>query len=130
MKTMRCVDCYEEFSEEDVGDSEACPACGTCTLPMSIDEDILLPINWHELRVLTIWASNYAEKLPDSSRISLHKTLKRLDKYRPPGGAALTLVGEIKELQEHFPTASLYVDDELIVPPREDITRGDEALDS
>lgn len=125
MKTIRCTDCYEEFSEEEIESATACPACGTSSVPMVIKNDVLLPINWHELRILTIWASNYAEKLPDDSRMALHKILKRLDKHRPEGCSALTLVGEIKELQEVFPTASLYVDNELIVPPKEDVTHED-----
>ena len=107
-KTIRCTDCYAEFSEDEVGNRCHCPACGTKSVPMAIKEDVLLPINAEGLE-------------EEQSRIVLHKIIKRLDKHRPPGACALTLVGEIKELQDEFPTASLYVGDECIVPPKEEV---------
>lgn len=117
--TMRCTDCYKEFSEEEVGTSPGCPSCGTSSLPMWIKHDVEVKINWHELRILGMWAANYAESLEDASRVSLHKILKRLSKYRPEDAGALTLVEEVKELQKSFPSASLSIGGEVIVPPVE-----------
>lgn len=89
---------------------------------MLIADDITLPINWHELRILTIWASNYAEGLRgDNHRKTLHSLIKRLERYRPVGGAALTLIGEIKELQQDYPETELYDSEgNLIIPPKTD----------
>lgn len=123
MKTARCVRCSIEYSDEELNqlNPDKCPNCGTPGLPMSISQDVTLPINWHELRILTIWASNWAEHLDDDCKIDLTAILRRLDKYRPKGGAALTIVGEFKELQQYFPNSELWMDGEVIVPPKDDL---------
>lgn len=123
MKTARCVRCSVEYSDEELNqlNPDKCPNCGTVGLPMLISEDVMLPINWHELRILTIWATNWAEKLEDDCKIDLMAILKRLSKHRPEGAAALTIVGEFKELQEHFPNSELWMDGEVIVPPKDDL---------
>lgn len=123
MKTARCVRCSIEYSDEELNqlNPDKCPNCGTPGLPMSISQDVTLPINWHELRILTIWASNWAEQLDDDCKIDLTAILRRLDKYRPKGGAALTIVGEFKELQQYFPNSELWMDGEVIVPPKDDL---------
>ena len=123
MKTARCVRCSIEYSDEELNqiNPDKCPNCGTPGLPMSISQDVSVPINWHELRILTIWASNWAEQLDDDCKIDLMAILKRLDKHRPKGGAALTIVGEFKELQQHFPNSELWMDGEVIVPPKDDL---------
>lgn len=82
----------------------------------------MLPINWHELRILTIWSSNWADQMrgdrADQCRKTLHAILRRLVKHRPDGSAPLTLVAEIKELQKDYPGASLADSDgNIIVPP-------------
>jgi hypothetical protein len=125
MKTTRCRDCLAEFTDEEIKGAKCCPSCHTTRIPVLISEDILLPINWAELRTLTIWATRWADGFPDDdahndSKIWLQKLLNRINKLRPPGGGALTLAQEIKELQKEFPTAEL-IDGNgtTIIPPKE-----------
>jgi len=61
-KTTRCADCRCEFTDEELVGATACPKCGTASTPMDMSDDIELHINVHELRILTIWASNWAEQ--------------------------------------------------------------------
>ena len=101
-KTTRCTTCRAEFSEAEIAGAKACPSCGSSGNPMAIAQDVTLRINWHELRILTIWASNWAgrEGVPASSRLALESILRELDKQKPEGAAPLTLAGEVRQLQE------------------------------
>jgi hypothetical protein len=122
MKNIRCIRCSEEFEDKELIDLsfDECPKCGGPGSPMLISQDIQLSINWNELRILTIYASNWAESLDDDCKIDLMSILKRLEKYRPEGASALTIVGEFKEMQKYFPNSELWMDGEVIVPPKDD----------
>jgi hypothetical protein len=125
MKTIRCQDCLSEFSDDEVKGLTACPSCKTTRLPISISHDIMLPINWHELRCLTIWASNWIDSSDDPAtdtvRDWLQKLLQRISGFRPEGGGALTIAQEIKECQKEFPSISLLNSKgEFIIPPKEE----------
>jgi len=118
-KTIRCTKCYREFSEDETKNVSCCPKCGSKGLPMSISQDVEIKINWHELRILCIWAENWAEeKCDQDSRSMLEAMMNRLDKYRPEGGAALTLTREVKDLQEVYPETILVKGNKVLVPPR------------
>lgn len=101
-KTTRCTTCRAEFTDDEIEGKSACPSCGGTGVPMAIAQDITLRINWHELRILTIWASNYAgaKDFPIASRQALESILKQLEAQRPEGFAPLTLAGEVRQLQE------------------------------
>ena len=63
-KTIRCVICGKEFSDDELPESTCeCPNCGTKSLPCLIVDDVNIKINWHELRILTIWAENWARQI-------------------------------------------------------------------
>jgi predicted nucleic acid-binding Zn-ribbon protein len=66
-KTARCLACREEFSEEEIERVSSCPKCGSKGVPCDPRKDTTIRINPHELRVLTIWASNWADKHCDAS---------------------------------------------------------------
>jgi hypothetical protein len=118
-KTVRCTKCYEEFSEEERKNASCCPKCGAKGVPMLISQDLDIKINWHELRLLSIWAENWSEeKCDEDSRETLQAILDRLEKYRPKGGAALSLIREVKDLQEMYPETTLIKGDKMLVPPR------------
>ena len=119
-KTIRCTMCGEEFTDEEIENANCCPKCGSKGVPMSIRHDVTVRINWHELRILGIWASNWAEKCGEDAPKVLEAILGRLDKYRPEGAAALTLMEEVKELQDHFPSATLFKDGKMVMPPKEE----------
>jgi hypothetical protein len=60
VKTVRCTTCREEFSHEELEGVTCCPSCGSIGVPMAIADDVEITINWHELRILGMWASNWA----------------------------------------------------------------------
>jgi hypothetical protein len=93
---------------------------------MAISQDTTIEINWHELRILTIWASNWAaEKCDESARKAVANVIKRLETQRKEDWPALTLLGEIKELPETLRKlgiecggVELYDDKQRIHPPK------------
>lgn len=105
-KDIRCVTCYKEFVLAELPTGTArCPECGDTGVPMAIEQDHTLNINWHELRMITIWASNYAAttlKKDIGARRALDAILSRLQNQRKAGWPALTLVGEFTELAENM----------------------------
>lgn len=121
LKTTRCVTCREEFTEGQINGAQACPNCGDTGNPMAIAQDVTISINWHELRILCLWADNWArtaQGMSDQSRRALASIIRTLMQFRPTSAPALTLFGEISELQNTFPGASLVADDGTeIVPP-------------
>lgn len=125
MKKYRCKDCDAEFEEKYVEDCNVCPSCWSVRPPLDSSQDILLPINWHELRCLTIWASNWIENQDENindTKIWLQRLLNRIHKHKPEGGGALTVAQEIKEIQKSFPYIELRDEHgEIIIPPKEEM---------
>jgi predicted RNA-binding Zn-ribbon protein involved in translation (DUF1610 family) len=120
-KTTRCVECEAEFADSELKGANVCPRCGTDSLPCNIARDTTVRLNWHELRILTIWANNWAcEKCPESSRRALAAIIRRLEAQRPSeaGWAALTLAGEIRDLQREGFDAELIAADGTVTVPR------------
>lgn len=125
MKTIRCVTCASEFADEEVVGHDRCPSCKSKGVPMAIKEDVTVKINWHELRILTIWASNYASqaKLEKDSFNALTAIISRLENQYPDK-SPLTLMGEIKQLETYLREnqmgsgVSLYQGGEQVYPPK------------
>lgn len=107
-KTVRCSICGKEFTDEEIEGVECCPKCGTKTIPCAISEDVQIKINWHELRMLCIWAESWARHCDNSDEPTEEKMMlavmtvaQRLQKQFPDK-TPLTLFGEIKELRKEF----------------------------
>lgn len=116
MKDIRCLICGKEYSHEELGDVEACPNCGTTTIPCDIKDDVIIGVNWHELRILTIWAENWARHLDGNLEEGEEKNLlaimtiaQRLQKQFPDK-TPLTLFGEIKELRKELGNENVITD--------------------
>lgn len=111
-KTTRCTDCRSEFTDAEIEGANACPSCGSKGVPMSISQDVTIRINWHELRILTIWSENWARHIAkdggDQHWKALRSILRELDAQRPEGFPALTLADEVGELRKEHPGANLY----------------------
>lgn len=106
-KSIRCTRCGSEFSEADTEDATGCPKCGATGVPCAIKDDVTIRINWHELRILGIWADNYAgacdEREPEKdARGTISGILGRIQAQHPDR-TPLTLLGELKQLQETYP---------------------------
>lgn len=117
-KTVRCVQCAAEFTDSEISGAVACPACGCTGVPCAISKDVTLRINWHELRILTIWADNWALKLEPATRKSLHAIIERLEAQRPDGFPSLTIGGEIRDMQASGIDAELRDSHGNVIVPR------------
>lgn len=60
-ETVWCTLCGARFTQEEIK-GWGCPKCGNEGAPCGTDQDVRVEINWHELRILTIWADNYAQR--------------------------------------------------------------------
>lgn len=65
--------------------------------------DVEIKINWHELRILGIWAENYAASLKEKNP-ELQRTVAvicgRIQAQHPEMKAPLTMSGELAQLRE------------------------------
>lgn len=120
-KTTRCTTCATEFTDAEIVGHSACPSCKSPGVPMAIAQDVTLKINWHELRILTIWASNFAgsKDFPAPSRAALNAIIRRLEAQRPNETfAPLTLFGEVRQLQDAGFDAEMRDGEGNVVVPR------------
>jgi len=122
-KTTRCTNCATEFTDIETEGATACPECGNKGVPMDIKNDVSAKINWHELRILTIWAENWArqcdkdeEKEDDGQKGMLYTIMciaQRLqDQF--PNKTALTLFSEVRNLRKNYEIESDADDDSLL----------------
>lgn len=101
---MRCTRCALELTEAESRDLTCCPRCKTKGLPMLVADDVTINVNWHELRILGIWAENYAsasdERHPseDSMQRLVNIIAGRIHAQHPEK-APLTMTGELGELR-------------------------------
>lgn len=104
-KTTRCTTCGGEFSDAEIEGASACPACGSRGVPMAIANDKDIRINTHELRILTIWAHNWAEQCDRQEGNSncvkaLGGILNRLRVQLP--GVRFSVIDEAQGLADHL----------------------------
>lgn len=66
-KHILCVECRSTFSDEEIEGHTSCPHCGSTGIPADLNDMVEIKITAHELRILTIWASNYAYSIKRSS---------------------------------------------------------------
>lgn len=103
-----CVDCGSRFTQKEIANAFACPKCGSIGIPCAPADDVDVKINWHELRILVIWAENWAAMPRDDPRrgpIPLSHTVKAIAKRlqeQYPTRVALTLSGELAELSDKY----------------------------
>jgi hypothetical protein len=89
---------------------KGCPSCGDRShIPADLDETVTIKITKHELRIMTIWASNWARKCGGDSLKPMRVILDRIGTQT---GVALTLSQEIADLRAAFPESEVTVKDE------------------
>ena len=114
-EVMWCVDCGARFTQEEIK-GWGCPKCGSQGVPCGVEKDTTVEINWHELRILVIWAENWAQhckrQRSDDSSEKMPKTVtaiaRRLQAQRPAFGS-LTLSGEIAALPADLAKAGIEI---------------------
>ena len=105
-----CTCCGGRFSEEETAGVSCCPKCGNEGVPCSCDQDTTVEINWHELRILAIWAENWARHCKDTPEMPLVvQAIARRLQSQHPDFTQLTLSGEIASLPADLAKAGIYV---------------------
>lgn len=105
-RQIRCSDCEAVFDADTIDRSvPGCPACGSTKVPQDPANDFDLRINTHDLRCLTIWASNFAAKNGFSAEHVLRRVRRALPE--PHRDLALTLENEVKGLADHLMTGTV-----------------------
>jgi len=101
-KTTRCTECRSEFTDAELEGASACPTCGTRSIPMSIAQDTTIRINKHELRILTMWASNYAASIVsrDPSSRAAKSVQGIINALKSQVDVPLTLADEMQEVAD------------------------------
>jgi predicted nucleic acid-binding Zn-ribbon protein len=111
--TTGCVNCGEWFTEAEVENATCCPKCGNAGVPMSPKENVTVEINWHELRILCIWAENHARRIEEKAVYAIADRLQQ----QHPSKTPLTLSGELRQIGEKYKVeASIPLDGPL--PPK------------
>ncbi|MEW5801912.1 MAG: hypothetical protein AB1847_07370 [bacterium] len=89
-KIARCIRCRSEFTSGQLNGVTSCPSCGDTSQPLSLQDDVTVKINWHELRVLCSWAEKWSEHLAESGQ-------------HPTAGSCMTIYSIIGALQDQYP---------------------------
>jgi RNA polymerase subunit RPABC4/transcription elongation factor Spt4 len=92
-----CTECGHEVNSFE--GLNGCPKCGTKGLPCAWRDQVTVTVNWHELRVLGIWAENYGRSIEKQNVIF---AIARRLQVQHPGRAPLTMAGELMELRKHY----------------------------
>lgn len=110
----RCTLCNSEFTQGQLDavsetDWGKCPSCGTESLPCDPADDVTVNVNWHELRLLCMWAENHSLSLAKSSPEKcsqspdvVYAICARL-KAQHAERTALTLLDEFRGVRKAFP---------------------------
>jgi len=88
---------------------KCCPHCQSQAVPADLDDSVTIQITNHELRVLTMWASNWARRMsrPGSD---LNKPISTiLTRLGTQTSAALTLSQEIADIRQAMPDSEVKV---------------------
>jgi predicted nucleic acid-binding Zn-ribbon protein len=118
-----CVRCSGRFTDSEIEGETACPGCGNTGVPMTPDDDVQVAINWHELRILCIWAENWAAKAKrdgaDTTDMigAVFAIADRLQRQHPTR-VPLTLSGEIEQLKESYTVEAFGIEGGGPMPPK------------
>lgn len=94
-----CVVCGGRYTSEEIEGQTACPGCKSTSVPCDPAEDVTVEINWHELRILGIWAEHHAKK---HDGLNIIQAITRRLEAQYPDLPPLTLSGEVAELRKEF----------------------------
>jgi hypothetical protein len=109
--TAICGKCDAEFTEEQIKGKNECPSCGTKNIPLDPKDEVTIKINTHWLRVLGVWAENYASHMDhqhaDETEERLmpvvDKIAQIIEAQLPPEQwTPITLTRELKNLKEEL----------------------------
>lgn len=109
-----CVECgFKVLSFKNLN---CCPQCGTQGIPCNDEDQVMVSVNWHELRILCLWAERWAQWMEEHPTPSEYKTGKPSDviysiadriEAQIEGKTPLTLAHEIAKLPEELKKAGV-----------------------
>ena len=79
---------------------------------MAIADDVTVDINWHELRILIMWAERWAQRNEDTDptmEAAVQSIASRIAAQHPDR-RSLTFIGEVGELRETFGDVQVFQD--------------------
>ncbi len=92
-----CVSCGGRYTAEEIANQTSCPGCGSVGVPCDPKNDIRPWINWHELRIMAIWATNWAQA-NDMDAATIQAISIRLQGQYPKM-TPLSIFGEVAQLK-------------------------------
>lgn len=108
-KRLLCMACGSEADQTP--DMRACPSCGDASHPPAdLSDAVSLTISTHELRILTMWASNWAHSIEERYPGSNKAVSIILDRLATQTDAPLSLSQEIADLRREFGEVRVYRD--------------------
>ena len=84
--------------------------CGATTIPCGWENQVDVSINWHELRILIMWAENYWNGVKKEGQLNpIYAIAERIRAQHPDRAKklSLTLAGEIQQIVDHFGSANV-----------------------
>lgn len=100
-----CTSCGFKIKEFDDKITE-CPNCASKTIPCHYNHQIDVNINWHELRILCIWAEQWGNKevQDDGGASSIYSIAQRIQEQFPDmtKNLPLTLAAEVQNMGKEF----------------------------
>lgn len=101
-----CTDCGHRVASFE--GLQSCPSCGSTGIPCADRNQVSVAVNWHELRVLVIWAENYGRSIDQQSTI--YAIARRLEDQHPDRAleVPLSLAGELRQLKDAHPSMEVH----------------------
>ncbi|WP_432169040.1 hypothetical protein [Streptomyces sp. 1222.5] len=112
--SVRLLCCHCRAITELAPDAEplrACPKCGSTAVPADADDTVTVTLTKHELRILGIWASNYAEGIKDrpGGEDSPRVVYGILDHLGTQTDVALSLRQDLADVRAAFPSSRVTI---------------------
>lgn len=97
-----CTECG--FHVDTFEGLNGCPSCGTKGLPCPDDWQITVSVNWHELRILSMWAENWQRQHQEQNPTRVvYAIADRLRLQVSSDFPPLTMAAELGDVAKHFP---------------------------
>lgn len=104
-----CLYCGAEIDVRDDERLTGCPQCSNAGVPADLDDAVDIHITKHELRILTMWADNYARSVVDRHPDLPNVVSTICNRLATQTDVPLTLSQEIADLRAAFPESKVKI---------------------
>ena len=84
-----CIECGYIVNSFD--GLSSCPMCNSTSIPCSWKDQVNISINWHELRIIIMWAENWWNKTKKEEQMNpvfgVAERIRKQYPERPDGGS-------------------------------------------